>query len=586
MKKWMSLVLAACMLLACMGTAFAADVYRVGEYDVPYDEDAAQRLRQLGLFYGTGDGYALDEAVTRAQAAVMVLRMMGEERNISSKSSVETQFSDMRGHWAEGAVAHAYALGYVNGTSADTFEPERGVTGREFVKMLLSAMGYEGVTIENAYDKGVEAQLLVNNFTKAAVQDASYALNRNDMVSICEGALLAKTADGTLLKDVLVEKGVFTSQQFDDVMLCVTQVPVCVTPPPQETRGFEWKLNTLMLRDKNYMFSPLSIKLALAMAANGAEGETQQEILSALGIDDLDAFNAQVQEKIAAYGANEDVRLSIANSVWLNRDYAGAQSARFNSGFLKLMADYYGAEADTVTNADGVEKINGWIEQNTNGKIKDVLQDSNFLAALVNAVYFKGAWLQQFREEMTAPDTFTSSDGSEKEVDFMHQTGYFDYYENNMVQMVRLPYEDTDIAMYIALPSVREIDLDRYIEKMEPRRVALSIPKFKVGFDTELKDMLGQLGIKTAFSPENARFTNMIDEYPYNIFLDKVIHKTYIDVDENGTEAAAVTVGLVGTGSVPTEEPIEFTADGPFTYFIYDEANGEILFLGRYAYAE
>lgn len=579
MKKWISLVLAACMLLAGMGTAFAADTYRVGAYDVPYDEGGAQRLRQLGLFYGTGDGYALDEAVTRAQAAVMVLRMMGEERNISSKSSVETQFSDMRGHWAEGAVAHAYALGYVNGTGADTFEPERGVTGREFVKMLLSAMGYGGVTIDNAYDKGVETELLGGNFIKAAVQDATYALNRNDMVSICESALHREKADGTMLKDVLVEKGVFTIQQFNHVMLSVT-------PLPQEARGFGWNLNTLMPRDKNYMFSPLSIKLALAMAANGAEGETQEEILSTLGIDDLDAFNAQVQEMIAAYGANEDVRLSIANSVWLNRDYAGAQSARFNSGFLKLMADCYSAEADTVTNADGVEKINGWIEQKTNGKIKDVLQDSNFLAALVNAVYFKGAWLQQFREEMTAPDTFTSSDGSEKEVDFMHQTGYFDYYENNMVQMVRLPYEDTDIAMYIALPSIWIYDLNHFIGQMESRRVALSIPKFKVGFDTELKDMLGQLGIKTAFSPENARFTKMIDDYPYNIFLDTVIHKTYIDVDENGTEAAAVTVGMVGTGSVPTEEPIVFTADRPFTYFIYDEANGEILFLGRYAYAQ
>ena len=98
--------------------------------------------------------------------------------------------------------------------------------------------------------------------------------------------------------------------------------------------------------------------------------------------------------------------------------------------------------------------------------------------------------------------------------------------------------------------------------------------------------MLSQLGITAAFSPENARFTKMIDDYPYNIFLDKVIHKTYIDVDENGPEAAAVTVGMVGTGSVPTEEPIEFTADGPFTYFIYDEANGEIFVLGRYAYAE
>lgn len=171
-----------------MGTVFAADTYRVGEFDVPYDEGCAERLNRLRLFQGTGDGYALEEVVTRAQAAVMVLRMMGREN--MDISDVRNPFSDMRGHWAERAVRCGYYLGYINGTGEDTFEPERSVTGREFVKMLLGAMGYEGVTIANAYDKGVEATLLTNNFTKAAVADEAYLLKRNDMADLCSAALL------------------------------------------------------------------------------------------------------------------------------------------------------------------------------------------------------------------------------------------------------------------------------------------------------------------------------------------------------------------------------------------------------------
>ena len=114
----------------------------------------------------------------------------------------------------------------------------------------------------------------------------------------------------------------------------------------------------------------------------------------------------------------------------------------------------------------------------------------------------------------------------------------------------------------------------------------LSIPKFKIEYEEKLNDMLGELGMKKAFSDQNTEFTKMIDDYPLNIFIDKVIHKTYIDVDENGTEAAAVTAVINAAGSAMPPEPVSFVADKPFTYFIYDEANGEILFMGEYAFAE
>lgn len=163
------------------------------------------------------------------------------------------------------------------------------------------------------------------------IEEENYALNRSDLVRLSESALYARTPDGGFLKDRLVEKGTFTIQEFNSVMLCVL-------PVPPQARGFGWNLNMYMPQDKNYMFSPLSIKIALAMAANGAEGETRHEMLDALGIDDLDAFNAHVAELIARYAENEDVKLEISNSIWLNKEYPGAQE-REVSGRLCKTAD-------------------------------------------------------------------------------------------------------------------------------------------------------------------------------------------------------------------------------------------------------
>lgn len=617
MRKILCLALAVCMVLSCMAVladddigVFAPDydptvqdgidsrevitpapadgteseiaVYTCGgDLYVPYNRSGAQRLADLGLLYGTGDGFALDEAVTRAQAAVMVLRLMGEEKNITSDT--EGRFADMAGHWARDAVAYAYKLGYINGASENTFEPERGVTGRELVKMILSAMKYEGITIENAYDKAVSAALLVNNYTKAAAKNMAYMLNRNDMVNLCSSALLVNAGE-KMLKDILMEKGVFTEKEFTDVMMCAL-------PARNPGNSFAWNMNMQMPQDKNYMFSPLSIKIALAMAANGAEGETQKEILDALAIDDIEEFNAHIKELMAKYEQNEDVKLRIANSIWLNNDYDNAQDAKFSEGFAKLAADYFGADVGTVTNADAVGKVNGWVAQKTNDKIKGIISDPKFLTALVNAVYFKGTWLDQFKKGATEPAEFTSRDGSKKEIDFMNQTEYFGYYEDDTVKMVRLPYEDRDIAMYIALEAKpRTAELDSYADKMQYKLVDLSIPKFKIEYEETINDMLETLGISKAFDWKEAKFLGMLDNFPvetHPIYISQVLHKTYIDVDENGTEAAAVTAIIMeAAGALQPPQPVSFVADKPFTYFIYDEANKEILFMGEYAYAD
>lgn len=570
MKKGICMVLACFMLLGIMGVSAQEGTYQIGDLTVPYQQTEAEQLQALGLLQGTENGLELDGAVTRAQAVTMVIRLLGETVDVQ-----ENPFEDVRGHWAEAAVAYAAANGYVKGVSETAFEPERGVTGQEFATMLLRAFGYAAEP-DTAYEMGIAAGMLLNNYTKTAVELADYALIRSDLASICCGALLAKTADGEPVQDLLMEKGVFTAEQWASVMTCGKPVP-----KPENT-GFAWKVNEQMPQDQNYMFSPLSIKMAFAMAANGAAGQTQEEILNALEIDDLDAFNAEAAQLIETYNAQDELKLQVANSIWANK--TKLLDLDFTESYLKTIEDYYQGTASDVTDADAVETVNNWVSEHTNGKIDSIIDDSDFYALLVNAVYFKGTWAEQFNEGATRPDTFTGRDGTETEIPFMNYTRYMGYYADANTQMVRLPYKGADISMYVALTDQPGSYLEEAVEKMETTRIALSLPKFRVEFSTSLNDIMKALGVQTAFAEEEADFTPMIGEKL--LFIDETLHKTYIDVDENGTEAAAVTSISAGATSAPVDEPIEFKADRPFTYFIRDDASGEILFLGQYAYAE
>lgn len=168
----------------------------------------------------------------------------------------------------------------------------------------------------------------------------------------------------------------------------------------------------------------------------------------------------------------------------------------------------------------------------------------------------------------------------------MNTLGYFEYYKDDSVEMIRLPYKDGRTSMYIAIPadsSNREINYENNIEKMTGTRVQVSIPKFETEFKINLKEFLTEMGIETAFNPAKANFDNMF-EPDIDAYIDDIIHKTYIKVDERGTEAAAVTAVIINTTALIPEEPVIFKADRPFTYFIRDDINGEILFVGEQAY--
>lgn len=536
-----------------------------------------QAMQKLGFLRGTENGLELERDVTRAETVAFISRLYPGD--ISPVSDSKTIFADMKNHWANAEVNLAASLGWVHGTQEGFFEPERTVTGKEFVKILLSALGYSDMTIENAYETGKKTGLLDNNFTKTVVYE-NLPLNRGDVVRICMSALLSKTAGGNMLYEDLATSHRYTKEDFN-----------ILYANSEHVVGFADRLNAQMPTDQNYMFSPFSIRTAMAMAANGAAGNTQSEILKALDISDLNTFNQQTADRMKCYGAADDLKIEVANSLWLNTDRTPS-GAKFTENFENAIGNFYGGTSKEVTDANAVPVINNWVKEKTHGKITEIINNPEFMAALVNAVYFKGAWRSQFDKEATKKGIFTSRGGSKTEIDFMHRTGYMTVGDKNGVTILELPYSVGDgenpvhMSMYLLMNADKVENPYKTLQETElsSEYVRLSLPKFKTEFSIGLVPALQALGIKTAFS-DQADFENMLG-IPDMQILD-VLHKTYIDVNEEGTEAAAVTAIMMEATSVMQQpQPREITFDKPFTYIIMDKTNQEILFMGEFAYAE
>ena len=380
---------------------------------------------------------------------------------------------------------------------------------------------------------------------------------------------------------------------------------------PEQPGSFADALVRELDAEGNWSVSPYSIRLCLAMLANGAKGETQQELLNALRIDDLDAFNQSVKELLETYDSYARIMsLETANSLWLNQSQLGGEG-EFLPDYVRGMDEFFRAAVEEVTNADSVERVNAWVSEKTHGKIPTILTEDNreFVTALVNAVYFKAAWENEFNEERTDKADFTNADGTTGTVDMMHQTDGFGYYATPGIEALEMPYKnyavdnevgdnweyfrDADFSMYL-IKADDTMDVQNFLDNAEFTYgdVNVSVPKFKVEYSAALDEALQALGVRTVYDPENADLSAMLD--PSSLpgqqhFLDTVLHKTYIAVDEKGTEAAAVTAAMTGEGSAMPSRPELvriFTADEPFWFVIRDNAKGEILFAGRYETAK
>jgi serpin B len=345
--------------------------------------------------------------------------------------------------------------------------------------------------------------------------------------------------------------------------------------------------------DGNKFFSPASISTALAMTYAGAQDETKKQMAHVLHFDLPDphlhngfaALNTILNTKSKSY------QLNVANRLW------GQTGFHFEEAFLKSTLERYGAEPGAVDFArteQARQTINHWVGEKTNGKIADlmppgVLQE-NIRLVLTNAIYFKGTWQYRFSKPETRQAPFHASKNREIKVPMMQQTGGFQYAETVDAQLLELPYLGGHLAMVILLPKqvdglpnlekkLTANDVQQWLSGLaHAHEVEVYLPKFTFTSPMGLKDVLSSLGMPRAFS-DQADFSGLATEKAQKLY--DVIHQAFVDVNEEGTEAAAVTGHVGGNAPGPVFQTVVFRADHPFLFLIQDKRTGAILFLGR-----
>ncbi|MFP3917573.1 serpin family protein [Lysinibacillus telephonicus] len=354
---------------------------------------------------------------------------------------------------------------------------------------------------------------------------------------------------------------------------------------PNNTLGFQLLSTAPKDNEGNLFISPTSLLMALAMVYNGADGKTKEEMAKILGqqTDQVNKANASLINRLLQ--TSDNVELAIANSIWLNENY------QFQDDFKINVQDYFNAEINeiNVTDNESVTKINNWVKKETNGKINKIVQDPldpDLVSILLNAIYFKGDWKYEFDKNQTSEDTFY---GQTKSASFMKLEEELSYLENNLFQAVSLPYGDGTLSMKVFLPkknvSLKEVEDEltqenwqKWSSQFTKKEGTLLLPKFKLEYEIELNDALKMLGMPTAFE-KDADFSNMIQE-SVPLWISKVKQKTYIDVNEKGTEAAAATSIEVVTESAIISDSFYMNVNHPFIFSIVDDETGMILFLG------
>ncbi len=345
-------------------------------------------------------------------------------------------------------------------------------------------------------------------------------------------------------------------------------------------------------KDSNIFFSPVSISTALAMAYAGSHGETQKQMAGVLHFDgsqdevarSFHSFMASLSQP-----ANNAYQLRVANALWAQ------EGAHFRPEFVSMMHTYYAGDfrsVDFAATEEALATINSWVAEKTAGKIPKLLHQGDISAltrlVLTNAVYFKGDWIEPFRESATEPAPFTTGNGQKKKVPMMHRTGYLGYAQVGDLQVLELPYRGDQLSMLVLLPRVDATNpwanfsgekLQQVRARMHGTRVEVFLPKFKVDERRSLEDTLPRMGMRDAFDARSADFSGITDKEEW--YISKVIHQAVVEVNEKGTEAAAATAVVATAAAMQPSEPAVFRADHPFVYMIIHKPSDSILFMGR-----
>ena len=354
--------------------------------------------------------------------------------------------------------------------------------------------------------------------------------------------------------------------------------------------GFELFQNVYAAEteNKNIMVSPLSVSLALAMTYNGASGETKTAMEKTLKVYGLtpEEINTSYQTLLDGLKSlDKKVLLEIANAIFYREGFPVEEE------FVSTNKTYYNAEVDALNFSSPValKTINGWVANKTNDKIEKILDaiSSDHVMFLINAIYFKGMWASEFDKDKTTENSFYPENGSSIQTGFMNQTQTVAMASNDLFSAVQLPYGKGNYNMFVFLPEpdktlqdiVDKLDKDNWETWMqsfaETKDVIIKLPKFKYEYEITLNDVLSEMGMGVAFT-DAADFTGINKNGQLKI--DFVKHKTFIDVNEEGTEAAAVTV--VGIEFTSAPQNVVFNANRPFLYAITEKSTGAVLFMG------
>jgi serpin B len=335
-------------------------------------------------------------------------------------------------------------------------------------------------------------------------------------------------------------------------------------------------------KDGNIVFSPLSIYIALSLTANGAVGTTQREMLDLLqasGIEQLNQKNMTIMKNESFSDSGKNI-LNLANAIFTR--------VKPTDEFQGVSQNVFNSTSDAL---QSVEQINKWCSDKTNGRIDKILENlsQNVQMILLNAVYFKGNWLKQFPKAQTSKRTFYDKSRNKTEVNMMYQKIKTKYFQDSTVQMIELPYNENNFSAYVILPD-ETVSIDDFIlnlnssdfysnfTKMKNNvEVELSLPRFTLEAGSELKSHLISLGMKIAFTG-GADFSNMTKETP--LLVESVVHKAFIKIDEEGTEAAAVTKVTMSRCFVMVEK-IEMIVDRPFLFVLKEKNIDLSLFISK-----
>jgi serpin B len=371
--------------------------------------------------------------------------------------------------------------------------------------------------------------------------------------------------------------------------------PVEFTRADMEQAGLDNEFAFALLRTLNaenppedIFVSPLSLSLALGMAANGAQGQTREAFETALNrsgftVEETNGYYARMAAHLLS--ADEDTDMRIANSIWTRLGFDVRPT------FYELNRQYFNSEIGALDfcSPQAVETINGWCSDNTEGKIDRIIERIGVdeVMFLINAVYFKGLWEKPFDPAQTYQGSFTTLSGAVREVSYMSQTAMFDYFANGTVRCARFPYGNGSFDMMVVMPengTVNDLiagldpsDWNGWLKSMRNTELVVAMPRLKMECLYSLNDALASMGLGVAFS-DMADFGGINPDE--RLRISQVKQKTYVDIDEKGTEAAAVTVVGVGVTSVP--DITAFIMNRPFLLAITERTTGVILFIGAW----